>query len=266
MDQSTNGLPEQAVNYLRNKKIPDLMEHLLHELVVHQPENPLKFLAQTLSSPVTLKLILCGPPAGGKKTQCEMLSEKFGLVHVSARDLLTKEVTTGSSVGKLIESHMVRGELVPDSVIVDLIQARLSQDDAVKKGWLIEGFPRTKNQALSLQTAGLIPQAFIHIDLPETVVTERIEGRRHDPVTHRVYHLAFDPPSDPEVISRLEQRVDDTKERASKRLAAYYRNTVEIEHCYKSVIHRIDGDKGKSDIAEDLTNIVKTIREGEDFI
>ena len=239
MDQSTNGLPEQAVNYLQKKRIPDLIEHILHELIVHQPENPLKYLAQTLASPVTLKLILCGPPAGGKHTQAEMLSEKFGLVLVSARDLLTKEVSRGGGAAKQIDAAMGKGELVADSVVTDLIHDRLKQEDAVKKGWLLEGFPRTKNQALSLQTAGLLPKAFIHIDLPEATISERVEGRRVDPKTGRTYHLTFDPPTDPDVISRLEQRADDTKERANRRLAAYQRNTIEIEHCYKSVIHRV---------------------------
>ena len=239
MDQGNNSLPETAVQYLREKQIPDLIEHLLHELIIHQPEDPLKFLSQVLSQPVTLKLILCGPPAAGKKTQSEALCKQFGLVHIGARDLLQAEASKGTAIGKNIEASMARGELVPDATIIDLIQKRLAESDAVQKGWLIEGFPRTKNQALSLQTSGFIPQAFMHIDIPADVIAERIEGRRFDPVTSKVYHLAFDPPTDPEVMSRLEQRGDDTRERSERRLAAYYRTTAEIELCYKSAIHRV---------------------------
>eukprot|EP01064_Diplonema_japonicum_P034419 TRINITY_DN7116_c3_g1_i1.p1 TRINITY_DN7116_c3_g1~~TRINITY_DN7116_c3_g1_i1.p1 ORF type:complete len:287 (+),score=49.61 TRINITY_DN7116_c3_g1_i1:71-862(+) len=255
-------LPGEAVAYLRDKNIPDLMEHLLHELIVHQPEEPLKFLSKVLSSPVVLKVLLLAPPAGGKKAQGNYIAESFGVVKIDALELLEEEKNRNTKLGKEIENHMLKGELIPDSVMENLVTTRLQQEDACSRGWLLVGFPRTRNQALALQTAGCLPQALISITLSPEVAAERTEGIRIDPVTSKQYHLAFDPPEAPEVLSRLQKPATATREQCLRRLAGYNRNIAEVEGCYRSCLHRVDGNRDKSTVAAEITEILKQIVTG----
>ena len=240
MDKGATNLPEEAVAYLRDKKIPDLMEHLLHELIVNQPEDPLRFLSQVLSSPIVPKIMISGPPAGGKGTQSKLIVDIFNVTHISTGELLRSEVSKGTPIGKQVEHSILKGELVSDSIIIDLVKQRMNRDDVKTKGWLLDGFPRTKNQAISLQALGYIPQVFFRLQVPDDVSVERIEGRRYDPVTGTCYHLTFKPPpQDPEIVRRLEQRSDDSRENAKKRIATYHRNTSEVEDCYRSILQRV---------------------------
>ncbi|KAJ9442226.1 adenylate kinase [Diplonema papillatum] len=249
-------LPESVVAYLRDKRVPDLMERLLHELIVNQPDDPLSFLAGVLSTPVVPKVMLCSPPAGGKATQSRMLVEKYNLVRISSSELLRTEVKNGTPIGKQAEPFMMKGEMVPDSIVNALVDQKLNGPEATKNGWLLEGYPRCKNQALALQMAGHIPQVFFFLDVPDAVVMERLEGRRIDPETGRVYHLAFDPPTDGDVLARLEQRPDDAKDRAKKRLANYHRNINEVEDCYRSCFFRVNADREKEEVFESLSYLL----------
>ena len=246
-------LPDDVVSYLREKNVPDLMEYLLQELVLRQPESPIAFLRELLSKPITPKILIAGPPAGGQGTQCEYIVDKFGVVHISTGDLLRAEVKAGTPEGKQADDFMKSGGLVPDSLIISMVKNRLAQDDVKSKGWLLDGFPRTKAQAQALQEAGVIPQVMILLEVPDDVVIDRCEGRRNDPVTGKVYHLKFNPPpDDQEVIDRLEQRKDDTREAMVSRLASYHKNVSDILAFYTHVLFKTDGNRDKNAVAVDV--------------
>jgi adenylate kinase len=111
-----------------------------------------------------------------------------------------------SDIGNAAKEFMDRGELVPDNVIIDLVVDRLAQDDCKANGFLLDGFPRTAAQAEALKEAGVEIDAFILMDVPAEVLVERVEGRRLDPETGKIYHMTFSPPENDEIADRLTQR------------------------------------------------------------
>ena len=254
MAATTANLPEDVVQYLRDKSVPDLLEYLLQELVAAKPASPKDFLRDLLAKPITPKILISGPPAGGKGTQCEFIVEKFGVVHISTGDLLRAEVKCGSPEGQQAEEFMKTGGLVPDSLIIQMVKNRLAQDDVKQKGWLLDGFPRTKAQAQALQDSGVVPQVMVLLDVPDEVLIERIEGRRNDPLTGKVYHLKFNPPpaTDAELLKRLEQRKDDTRDAMVTRLSTYHRNVSDVLDFYTHVLHRVDGNRDKALVSKDV--------------
>jgi adenylate kinase len=247
------------IDYLRAKRVPELFESIMAQLLAARPESPYLFLRELLAKPLTPKVIIAGPPAAGKGTQCEAIVAAFGVVHVSTGDLLREEVKEGSAVGKQAEQFMKSGQLVPDEIIIAMVERRLSKPDVRERGWLLDGFPRTAFQAAALNKAGIVPQAFVLLDVPDAVVTDRISGRRTDPTTNKVYHLTFNPPpaGDAALAARLVQRSDDTKEAIGARLATYHKNLGDIIGLYEAVLARVDGNREVAAISADVTAAVK---------
>eukprot|EP00451_Oxyrrhis_marina_P046401 CAMPEP_0204449258 /NCGR_PEP_ID=MMETSP0470-20130426/99746_1 /ASSEMBLY_ACC=CAM_ASM_000385 /TAXON_ID=2969 /ORGANISM="Oxyrrhis marina" /LENGTH=423 /DNA_ID=CAMNT_0051449073 /DNA_START=44 /DNA_END=1315 /DNA_ORIENTATION=- len=215
-----------------------------------------------IAEPHKLKLILFGAPGSGKGTQCEKLTALFGVKHISTGDLLREHVKNGTALGKQAKEFMDKGALVPDSLVIDLLK------DAVKdapKGWIIDGMPRTAVQAEFMQKEGLVPDCFLTLDVPDSVLEERIAadastrrpgrwlvpdcfltldvpdsvleericGRRLDPETGAIYHLKFKPPPK-EIVSRLTHRSDDTADKLKNRLKAYHDNLDSVLGVYRS--------------------------------
>jgi adenylate kinase len=260
MSSTTAKLPDEAVAYMKEKNVPDLLEYMLQELLAAKPDSPSAFFKELLAKPITPKILIAGPPAGGKGTQCEQITEKFGVVHISTGDLLRAEVKAQSEEGKQADEFMKAGALVPDSLIIEMVKKRLLQDDVQAKGWLLDGFPRTKAQAQALQDAGIVPQIMVQLEVPDDVLIERIEGRRTDPETGKVYHLKFNPPpaNDAEVMKRLEQRKDDTREAMVSRLATYHKNVDEILAFYTHVLFKTDGNRDKDSVTFDVLKAVES--------
>lgn len=192
--------------------------------------------------------MIAGPPAAGKGTQCQRIVEKFGLVHISAGDLLRAEVAAGTPAGAQAKKHMDAGQLVPNSVVVDMVKSRLAQKDAAENGWLLDGYPRSAEQAEAIAAAGVEPDLFLLVDVPDDDLVERVTGRRLDPVTGEIYHLRFRPPpaGDAEVAARLTQRSDDNEEALRARLATHHANVAAVVGYYEGVMVKVDGS-GKVD-------------------
>uniref|UniRef100_M4F537 adenylate kinase n=1 Tax=Brassica campestris TaxID=3711 RepID=M4F537_BRACM len=133
-----------------------------------------------------LKIMISGAPASGKGTQCELITQKYGLVHISAGDLLRAEIASGSGNGKLAKEYMEKGQLVPDEIVVMMVKDRLSQTDSQQKGWLLDGYPRSSSQATALKGFGFQPDLFIVLEVPEDILLERVVGRRLDPAKLRL--------------------------------------------------------------------------------
>ena len=193
------------------------------------------------------RIIIAGAPASGKGTQCEMISETYGVVHLSTGDMLRAAVQDGTPLGVTAKEFMDAGKLVPDELIIGIVTDRIAQDDCKCRGWLLDGFPRTKAQADALAAEGVSADAFLLLDVPDDILVERVTGRRTDPETGRIYHTTFNPPPE-EIKDRLTQRSDDTAEKIVVRVDAFNDNLASIVDSYKDVMVKVDGVRAPADV------------------
>jgi len=187
-----------------------------------------------------------------------MIVSKFGVTHISTGDLLREQVALGTELGLEAKKFMDAGELVPDAVVIGMVKSRLNQDDCKNKGWLLDGFPRTKAQADALSAAGVVPDIFIVLDVPDEILIERVVGRRTDPVTGKIYHLTFSPPETEEIAARLTQRSDDDAEKVKTRVAAYHNNINAIIDSYRSIMKRLDGTQNKTVVFSTIESLLSS--------
>jgi adenylate kinase len=212
-------------------------------------------------NPMTpVNIIIAGAPASGKGTQCEIIKEEFGVVHLSTGDMLRAAVSAGTDVGVKAKEFMDAGKLVPDEVIIGIIIDRLAETDCKEQGWLLDGFPRTAAQAEALADAGVSADCFIFLDVPDEILVERVVGRRTDPETGKIYHMTFSPPSEDEteVIARLEHRSDDTEEKVVVRLEQFHSNVAAVKGSYEEIMVAIDGNRSPSDVSEEVMDSIKS--------
>eukprot|EP01028_Stygiella_incarcerata_P001329 TRINITY_DN1221_c0_g1_i2.p1 TRINITY_DN1221_c0_g1~~TRINITY_DN1221_c0_g1_i2.p1 ORF type:complete len:469 (-),score=131.11 TRINITY_DN1221_c0_g1_i2:169-1575(-) len=249
-------LSAEAVGYMKRHNIRGLFERLLKDLTVHKPSDPISFLIERLKKKEGPKIIIAGAPASGKGTQCERIVESFGVAHISTGDLLRAAVAAKSELGMKAQKYMDAGDLVPDEVVIGLVKERLKEPDCMEKGWLLDGFPRTRPQALALQSSGVLADKFIYLDVPDDTVVERISNRRQDPVTGKIYHLVYAPPESDEIASRLTQRSDDSEETVRRRLQNFHRNIGPVMEAYRHVCQTFDGTRKPDEIFKDIKDFI----------
>lgn len=213
-----------------------------------------------------LKVVISGAPASGKGTQCGMILQKFGLVHISTGDLLRAEVSSGSKIGTKAKAYIDSGALVPDEIVTDMVKARLSQDDAKEKGWLLDGFPQSSAQVQSLERINLRPDIYIVLDVPDEILINRCIGRRLDPVTGRIYHLENFPPETEEIRARLVTRSDDTKEKVKSRLETYKKNAEAISLAYLDIQRTVDGNRIKEVVFEEVSSLLVQVLKAKEKV
>ena len=200
------------------------------------------------------KLILIGAPGSGKGTQAKRLIDRFGLVQISTGDILRAAVKAGTELGSQAKSFMDEGKLVPDDLIIGLIEERLTSSD----GWVLDGFPRTLAQAEALDAMlEKLGQKLTHVvvlDVPDEDIVERIVGRRSCPACGNVHHVTFSPPKVDGACDKcgteLVQRTDDTEQKVRVRLAAYTAETEAVIPYYatRDLVHRLDGQKRPDEV------------------
>lgn len=204
-------------------------------------------------------MMISGAPASGKGTQCELIVQKFGLVHISTGDLLRAEVSSGTEIGKKAKEFMNSGSLVPDEIVIAMVAGRLSREDAKKHGWLLDGFPRTFAQAQSLDKLNVKSDIFLLLDVPDEILIERCIGRRLDPVTGKIYHIKSYPPESDEVKARLVIRPDDTEDKVKARLQIYKQNSEAIISAYSDVMIKIDANRPREMVFEETQTLLSQI-------
>ncbi|KAJ8906469.1 hypothetical protein NDN08_002962 [Rhodosorus marinus] len=205
------------------------------------------------------RILISGAPASGKGTQCELIVEEFGVVHISTGDMLRSAVKNKTELGLKAKEFMDAGKLVTDELVISMLKERLSQPDVARNGYLLDGFPRTSAQADALDEAGVGFDAVVKLEVPDEVLVERVIGRRSDPETGKVYHMKFSPPESEEIAERLVQRSDDTEEKVKVRLNAFYEHAAAIDKKYSdgSLMTVLNGNRDKNEVFSDISKIVR---------
>lgn len=211
-----------------------------------------------------MRMILIGPPGAGKGTQAQRLVHSFGIPHISSGDMLREAVTAGTQLGKTAASFMKDGLLVPDEVVIGMVIERIGREDCAR-GFMLDGFPRTRPQAEALDVAltrsGVALDAVVLLEVADALILERVIGRRSDPETGNIYHLKFNPPP-PEAEGRLVHRGDDTEAACTARLEKYHRETTPIVPFYESkgLLKRVDGVGSPDEVLLRITAALQTVQ------
>lgn len=198
------------------------------------------------------RMVLLGPPGAGKGTQAELLCETLSIPHVATGDLLRENTKQGTALGKEARAFMDRGELVPDSLVIRMVEERLTRPDA-SSGFLLDGYPRSLPQADALDAflaaKGLALNAVLYMTAPDDLIVERLSGRRVCPKCNRIYHLKNIPPRREglcdECGADLVQREDDKPETVRRRLSVYHQLTYALVDRYRAsgLLQELDGVK-----------------------
>ncbi|MDW4049476.1 adenylate kinase [Staphylococcus saprophyticus] len=216
-----------------------------------------------------MNIILMGLPGAGKGTQASEIVKKFPIPHISTGDMFRKAIKDETDLGKEAKSYMDRGELVPDEVTVGIVKDRISEDDA-KKGFLLDGFPRTIEQAEAL--SNIMKEldreidAVINIEVPEEELMNRLTGRRICEKCGTTYHLVFNPPKVDGICDldggKLYQREDDNPETVANRLNVNVKQSKPILEFYdnKNVLKNIDGSRDIKVITNDVIDILEDLK------
>ena len=208
-----------------------------------------------------MKIILMGPPGAGKGTQAEKLVELYQIPHISTGDMFRKAQKDGTELGRRAKSYMDQGQLVPDEVTVGIVKERLAEADC-KDGFLLDGFPRTVQQADALDTIlkelDMALDCVVNIEVDKTFLVDRLTGRRVCRTCGATYHIANKASKVAGVCDKcggeLYQRGDDTIETVSNRLDVYAAQTAPLIDYYKSkgIMSSIDGSKSMENVLADI--------------
>lgn len=209
-----------------------------------------------------MRLVLLGPPGAGKGTQASAIVEKYQIPHISTGDIFRANIKEGTALGKEAKSYMDKGLLVPDELVVSIVKDRLLKDDCVK-GFLLDGFPRTVDQAESLDSElskmGIELDRVININANADILIERAVGRRICRECGATYHIKFNPPKVEGVCDKdggeLYQRDDDNESTVSTRINVYMEQTQPLIEYYgdKGLLLDVDGTLEISTVFELIT-------------
>ncbi|MEQ3346306.1 adenylate kinase [Peptoniphilus senegalensis] len=210
-----------------------------------------------------MKLVILGPPGAGKGTQAEYIVERYNIPHISTGDIFRENIKNNTELGKKAKSYMDKGLLVPDELVIELVEDRLNKDDA-KEGFLLDGFPRTVAQAVSLDS--ILDKnddkltKVINISVDPEILIERAVGRRVCKTCGMTYHVKFNPPKEEGICdkdgTKLIQRDDDTEETVKTRISVYFDQTAPLIDYYRAqnLLVDIDGAKDIDKVFEDIVN------------
>ena len=213
-----------------------------------------------------MKIIMLGAPGAGKGTQAIRIAAEYQIPHISTGDIFRSNIKNGTELGKKARAYMDQGLLVPDELTVDLVMDRLDQDDA-KKGYILDGFPRTIPQAKALEKAlqerGDKLDYAIDIEVPDENIVDRMSGRRACTGCGATYHIKFQPSAKGALCEicgePLSIREDDLPETVQKRLDVYHSQTQPLIDFYKErdILRSVDGTKHVDEVFADISAILE---------
>ena len=212
-----------------------------------------------------MKIIMLGAPGAGKGTQAKKIAEKYQIPHISTGDIFRANIKNGTELGKKAKTYMDQGLLVPDELVCDLVVDRVQQDDC-KKGYILDGFPRTIPQAESLDAAlsrlGEAVDYAINVEVPDENIVKRMGGRRACVGCGATYHLVYAAPKKEGICdlcgAELILRDDDKPETVQKRLGVYHEQTQPLIDYYtkKGILKEVDGTMDMGDVFKAIVEIL----------
>jgi adenylate kinase len=212
-----------------------------------------------------MKIVLLGPPGAGKGTQAKQISITYDIPHISTGDIFRKNISEKTKLGIEAKGYMDKGLLVPDELTINIVKDRLDENDC-KVGFLLDGFPRTVEQAEALDAflneKGTKIDATLLIDVPKGSILERMTGRRVCPSCGASFHIMFNPPKTDSKCDAcgevLIQRKDDSEETVKERIDVYERQTEPLVKYYqsKNVLLTVDGTKNIDDVFNDICQLL----------
>jgi adenylate kinase len=217
-----------------------------------------------------MRLVLLGPPGVGKGTQASNIVKKYNIPHISTGDIFRANIKEGTELGKTAKEYMDKGLLVPDEIVVSIVKDRLSKEDC-QNGFLLDGFPRTVEQAEALDNElskmGIKLDKVVNIDADEDILIDRVTGRRICKKCGATYHIKNMPPKVEGICDidgeTLYQRDDDKVETVKTRIQVYLKQTQPLINYYKNkgLILDIDGTKPIDEIFQTIVNSLPTAQE-----
>ena len=209
-----------------------------------------------------MNIIFLGPPGAGKGTQAQIVCQRLGIPQVSTGDMLRAAIAAGTEMGLKAKEYMDQGQLVPDEVVIGIVKDRLADADC-QKGYILDGFPRTVEQAAALGTFAKIDVA-INLDVPDDVLVKRLSGRRVCPLCGAPYHVDR---LNGETVCRADgtpliQRDDDKAETVQNRLAVYHQKTAPLIDYYREagLLKNIGGGLSLEEISEEIFRTLEPIQ------
>lgn len=226
-------------------------------------KDAVKAALPSLTPSEQLRLILIGPPGAGKGTQAPAIKAKYHVCHLATGDMLRDEVTKKTELGTQAKTIMDQGGLVPDEIMIGMIQKQLDENKECQLGFILDGFPRTVVQAEKLDTMlsnkGQKIDHALELKIPDALLISRITGRLIHPASGRSYHKEFNPPKKPmtddETGEPLIQRSDDNVETLRRRLTTYHQQTGPVTDFYKKsgVWQALDASQSPKLVWESIT-------------
>jgi adenylate kinase len=209
-----------------------------------------------------MRIILLGAPGAGKGTQAQFIMEKYGIPQISTGDMLRAAIKAGTELGKQAKAVIDAGQLVSDDIILGLIKERIAQPDC-EKGFLLDGFPRTIPQADGLKAMSIAVDYVIEFDVADSVIVERMAGRRAHLPSGRTYHVVYNPPKvegkDDVTGDDLVVRDDDKEDVVRSRLTVYHNQTAPLIEYYSKEAQagntkylKFDGTKQVAEVSADI--------------
>uniref|UniRef100_A0A8C6BQY5 Adenylate kinase 8 n=2 Tax=Monodon monoceros TaxID=40151 RepID=A0A8C6BQY5_MONMO len=260
MDATTapHRIPPEMPQYGEANHVFELMQNMLEQLLIQQPEDPIPFMIEHLQrdNDYVPKIVILGPPASGKTTIAMWLRKHLNSNLLSVESLMAKEY---SSLAADARTRYQKFQTLPDMLLVRLVQERLREEDCVRRGWILDGIPETREQALLIQTLGVSPRHVIVLSAPDTVLIERNLGKRIDPQTGEIYHTTFDWPPESEIQNRLIAPAGISEGETARRLLEYHRNIVRILPSYPKIVKVITADQPCVDVFYQALTYVQTI-------
>ena len=209
-----------------------------------------------------MNIIFLGPPGAGQATQAQIVCHRVGLAQVSTGDMRRAAIAAGTEMGRKAKEYMDQGQLVPDEVVIGIVKDRLADPDC-QKGYILDGFPRTVEQAKALSTFAKIDVA-INLDVPDDVLVKRLSGRRVCPLCGAPYHVDR---LNGETVCRADgtpliQRDDDKAETVLNRLAVYHQKTAPLIDHYREagLLKNIGGGLSLEEISEEIFRTLEAIQ------
>ncbi|XP_051040950.1 adenylate kinase 8 isoform X1 [Phodopus roborovskii] len=250
-------IPPEMPQYGEDNHIFEMMQNMLEQLLIHQPVDPIPFMINHLrrNNDNVPKVVILGPPASGKTTIAMWLCKHLNSNLITKENLLEREF---SSLAEEAKRHYQIYKRIPNSILISLVQERLREDDCLRKGWILDGIPERREQALMIQTVGLAPKHVIVLNAPDTVLIERNVGKRIDPVTGEIYHTTFDWPPEPDIQNRLIEPEGISEIETAKKLLEYHRNIIRILPSYPKILKNISADQPCVDVFYQALTYVQT--------